>query len=99
MFPGDGVRYRGRGPIQLTGRNNYRACGKALNVDLEGKPELAASFEVGFRVAAWFWKSRELNSLADAGDFDAITKRINGGTNGAEDRTRRHALCRQALSA
>jgi predicted chitinase len=97
--PGDGERYRGRGPIQLTGRLNYRVCGLALGLDLEGRPELAATPAVGFRVAAWYWKTRKLNALADAGRFDAITKAINGGTNGAEDRNRRHALCLKALRA
>jgi putative chitinase len=84
--PGDGKRYKGRGPIQLTGRNNYRSAGKALGVDLEGTPQRAADADVGFRVAGWFWKSNKLNPLADAGNFDAITRRINGGYNGKADR-------------
>lgn len=84
--PGDGRRYKGRGPIQLTGRANYRAAGKALGVDLEAKPEQAATAEVGFRVAGWFWNSRGLNAWADRGDFRAITRRINGGYNGWADR-------------
>ena len=83
---GDGRRYKGRGPIQLTGRANYRAAGKALGLDLEGNPELAATPEIGFRVATWYWSSRNLNQLADVGDFDAITYRINGGYNGHHDR-------------
>jgi putative chitinase len=95
--PGDGHRYRGRGPIQLTGRNNYRVYGAALHVDLEGHPELAAQPDVGFRIAAWYWTTHGLNQLADAGNFDAITRKINGGTNGTEDRRRRHELARKAL--
>jgi putative chitinase len=86
IHPGDGVRYKGRGPIQLTGRANYRAAGKALGIDLENNPKRAADVDVGFRTAAWFWNSRNLNSLADQGDFRGITKRINGGYNGLAQR-------------
>jgi putative chitinase len=88
--PGDGKRYKGRGPIQLTGRNNYRSAGKALGLDLEGTPQRAADPDVGFRVAGWFWKANKLNPLADAGNFDAITRRINGGYNGKADRDAYH---------
>lgn len=95
--PGDGKRYKGRGPIQLTGRANYRACGAALSLDLEGHPEMAAQPDVGFRVAGWFWTTHGLNALADAGQFDAITRAINGGQNGAEDRRRRFELAKKAL--
>lgn len=95
--PGDGRRYKGRGPIQLTGRSNYRAAGAALGVDLEGSPTLAASPEVGFRIAAWYWTSRGLNALADRGDFDGITRKINGGLNGKADRDARHARALAAL--
>jgi predicted chitinase len=97
--PGDGRRYKGRGPIQLTGRANYKAAGQALGVDLEGNPALAAAPEVGFRVAAWFWRTRELNGLADAGNFDAITRRINGGFNGKAERDAYHARARAVLGA
>ncbi len=99
--PGDGPRYKGRGPIQLTGRNNYRACGAALSLNLEGDPEQAAQPAVGFRVACWFWTKHKLNELADQGPskFDAITHVINGGQNGAEDRRARYALARAALAA
>lgn len=95
--PGDGPRYKGRGPIQLTGRSNYRAAGRALGVDLEGQPELAATPEVGFRVAGWYWATRGLNALADAGDYRAITIRINGGLNGYADRVRHWHRCRSVL--
>ncbi|KAL9655271.1 hypothetical protein ABK040_009045 [Willaertia magna] len=86
--PGDGKRYKGRGPIQLTGRANYRAAGQALGLDLEGNPTLAAQPSVGFRTAAWFWNSRSLNNYADCtqSGFDQITRRINGGYNGKPDR-------------
>jgi predicted chitinase/lysophospholipase L1-like esterase len=85
--PGDGRRYKGRGPIQLTGRANYRAAGRALGLDLENNPELVATPEVGFRVAAWFWRSRGLNEIAERGDFREVTRRINGGYNGLAART------------
>lgn len=83
---GDGWRYRGRGPIQLTGKDNYQACGRAIGVDLVGAPERVETPEVGCLAAAWFWASRGLNALADVGDFKTITRRINGGLIGFEDR-------------
>lgn len=83
---GDGKRYKGRGPIQLTGRTNYRAAGKALGLDLEGDPELAADYSVGFRIATWFWKTRGLNAIADTGNFELVTRKINGGLNGQPHR-------------
>lgn len=97
--PGDGARYKGRGPIQLTGRANYGAAGAALGVDLVRSPALAASPAVGFRVAAWFWKSRGLNAMADAGDFERITVRINGGLNGYPDRVRYWERAKKVLGA
>lgn len=84
--PGDGPRYKGRSPIQLTGRANYRAYGHALGLPLEQHPELAAEHKNGWRIAALFWSSHGLNQLADQGDFLTITKRINGGTNGLASR-------------
>jgi putative chitinase len=84
--PGDGVRYKGRGLIQITGRANYQKCGDALGENLIDMPELLEQPELACRSAAWFWKSRGLNEIADSGDFVKITKRINGGTNGLADR-------------
>jgi predicted chitinase len=95
--PGDGKRFKGRGPIQLTGRANYREVGRALGLDLEGNPGLAASPAVGFRIAAYFWKSRGLNSLADQGNFREVTRRINGGYNGLADREMYWARARAAI--
>lgn len=94
---GDGPRFKGRGPIQLTGRANYRAAAEVLGVDLEERPELAATPEVGFRIAGWYWASRRLNELADAGDYREITRRINGGFNGFEDRIRHWHRARRVL--
>lgn len=97
--PGDGRRFKGRGPIQLTGRNNYRAAGRALGLDLLTHPKRAADPDVGFRVAGWFWTTRGLNALADRRDFDTITRRINGGLNGKKDRDRYYAVARRVLHA
>lgn len=83
---GDGRRYKGRGPIQLTGRANYRWAGRLLGLDLERHPSLAARHDIGWRIAGLFWKERGLNELADRGAFLAITRRINGGTNGLASR-------------
>jgi putative chitinase len=83
---GDGWRYRGRGPIQLTGKDNYRACGQGIGVDLVDDPDLLATPEPGCLAAAWFWARNGLNALADAGDFVTITRRINGGLNGLAER-------------
>lgn len=83
---GDGWKYRGRGLIQVTGWVNYQACGSALSLDLLTKPELLEQPSYAAMSAAWFWSSNGLNELADAGKFEAITQRINGGQNGAADR-------------
>lgn len=83
---GDGQRYKGRGLIQITGTGNYRACGLALGLDLLAHPELLEQPVNACRSAAWFWKSRDLNPLADIGAFRAITRAINGGFNGYDDR-------------
>ncbi|MFN0107214.1 MAG: glycoside hydrolase family 19 protein [Blastocatellia bacterium] len=95
--PGDGKRYKGRGPIQITGRFNYRKYGQLLNLDLEGNPDLAATTQVGFQTACQFWKQNGLNELADIPDFTTITKRINGGFNGQADREKYYARAKQAL--
>ena len=85
-FAGDGFKYRGRGLIQITGRANYAECGEALGLDLINHPELLEQPQHACMSAAWFWASRGLSTLADAGKFDTITRRINGGQNGATDR-------------
>jgi putative chitinase len=92
---GDGRRFKGRGPIQITGRANYRRYGSLLGVDLESQPELAARAELAFRIAGLFWSRNGLNELADeatAEAFETITRRINGGVNGLADRERFYAV-------
>ncbi len=85
--PGDGKRYKGRGLIQLTGRSNYRQCGKALDLPLEENPQVVVQDPyTNAAVAGWYWKSRNINAAADAGDFKKVTRLINGGLNGYADR-------------
>jgi putative chitinase len=85
---GDGYRFRGRGLIQITGRDNYKACGAGLGKPLLDSPEILATPEAAALSAAWFWSSHGLNELADRKDVAAMTKRINGGTLGLEERTK-----------
>jgi putative chitinase len=91
---GDGWAYRGRGLIQLTGKFNYIQCGNALGVDLVNDPSYLETPIGAARSAGWYWSSRGLNAFADKGDMTSITRRINGGTIGLEDRIKhyRHAL-------
>lgn len=84
--PGDGKRYKGRGPIQLTGRANYRAYGRTLGIDFERHPEIVAMPSIGLHVALEYWRSRNLNALADADNIEAITRKVNGGLNGFAER-------------
>lgn len=86
VVPGDGKRYKGRGPIQVTGRSNYRYFGRKIGIDLERRPDLAAIPSIGLHLALEYWRDRKLNTPADADDCEAITRRINGGMNGYTDR-------------
>lgn len=95
---GDGVRFRGRGLLQVTGRANYAACGKALSLDLLAKPELLEQAVNACRSAGWFWQTRGLNALADAGDQVKVTRRINGGTNGLAERLALFAVAQRVLA-
>lgn len=83
---GDGVKFKGRGLIQITGRSNYYACGMALGVDLFANPAALEQPDFACRSAGWFWKIHGLNEFADQSDMTTITRRINGGTNGLTDR-------------
>lgn len=95
---GDGKRFKGRGPIQLTGRANYRRYGQQLGIDFENNPEIVALPSVGLLVACKFWSDNGLNELADKDDVLSITKRINGGTNGLQDRKDKLKLIKSMLA-
>jgi putative chitinase len=89
---GDGWRYHGRGLIQLTGKDNYANCGSGLGVDLLSNPDWVATPEYAALSAGWFWNKKGLNALADDNDIETMTKRINGGTIGLEDRKAKIAM-------
>ena len=87
---GDGFRYCGRGLIQLTGKNNYQKFAESLNMEVEDVPEFLSTFEGAVQSACWFWEANDLNTLADKQDIKAMTKRINGGYIGLEDRIKHY---------
>lgn len=95
--PGDGRRFAGRGPIQITGRYNYRVMGGLLGFDLEKNPELLDDPELACRSSGAFWKMNHCNDFADSSDFVGLTRRINGGTNGLADRLKRWVKAKAAL--
>ena len=91
---GDGFRFRGSGFLQLTGHSNFYHAGQALGVDFVMQPELVRTPRYAAQTAGWFWQTHRLNQYADSGDILTMTKRINGGTIGLEDRKKHieHAL-------
>lgn len=95
--PGDGVRFPGRGPGQITGRKNYELCGAALGLDLISNPELLERPVEGSASAAWLWEHKNLNGLADAERFGTICRLWNGGYNGLDDRIQHYIRARKAL--
>lgn len=92
---GDGYRFRGRGLPQLTGRDNYAAAGKALGLDLLSNPDLLLQPDISALAAAWFWSNAGCNVLADGGKFEAVTRKINGGLNGLDDRLARYEYAKK----
>lgn len=100
IHPGDGVRFKGRGLIQLTGRRNYDLLSIAFFGDdtLVKNPELLTTPTNAVRSACWFWDSHHLNELADEGKFETITRRINGGLNGYAERKAFYARALKALT-
>jgi putative chitinase len=96
---GEGWKYRGRGLKQLTGKDNHRACGEGLAVDLVANPDLLLEPTYAARSAAWFWATNKCNNFADSGDIEGLTKRINGGLIGIEDRKKRYANAVRSLSS
>ena len=85
----EGYKYRGRGIIQLTGKNNYKYYGEKLNIDLVNNPDLAKEADTAIEIALLFWKEKECGLYAKMGDVKTVTKLINGGYNGLDDRQKR----------
>jgi len=96
---GDGYRYCGRGLIQLTGRTNYQAFADSIEKPVEQVTEYLGTFEGAVQSACWFWENNNLNKWADAGDILAMTKKINGGTIGLEDRKKHYEHACHVLGA
>lgn len=94
---GDGIKYKGRGLIQITGAKNYTLLLMSLDVDLINNPEYLESPEFAVKSACWYWWNERLNSYADAEDLRGCTKRINGGYNGMEDRERLYNLAKKYI--
>jgi putative chitinase len=94
---GDGWRHRGMGLKQLTGKDNQKRCGDALGMDFIKNPELLLTPEGASMSAAWFWSVNKCGPIADSGDFVALTKKINGGTIGLEDRQKRYKAVLAAM--
>ncbi len=95
---GDGFKYRGRGLIQLTGKDNYRKFAKAINKNMDEIVSYLETPEGAVSSAGWFWDINKLNIYADKNDFVGLTRRINGGTNGLADRKHHYDIALQALS-
>jgi len=96
---GDGFKFCGRGLIQLTGRNNYQAFAESLEMSIDDVPAYLLTFEGCVQSACWFWESNNLNALADIKNMEKITKVINGGTLGMDDRLKRYQKALQVLGA
>jgi len=96
---GDGYKFCGRGLIQLTGRSNYQAFADSIEVSIDDLPEYLSTFEGCVQSACWFWEANNLNALADNGDILGLTKKINGGTLGLDDRTARYNHALKVLGA
>jgi putative chitinase len=96
---GDGWNYCGRGLIQLTGKNNYQAFADSIQTDIGQIPAYLQTFEGAIQSACWFWENNNLNACADAGDIVKMTKIINGGELGLDDRTARYNHALQVLGS
>ena len=99
LNPGDGRRFKGRGLLQVTGRANYAKCGAALGLDLLRAPELLEAPAGACRSAGWYWQARSLNQYADKDAFGSLTKAINGGYNGLDERCAAWRAACKALGA
>ena len=96
---GDGWKFCGRGLIQLTGRSNYQAFADSLEMNIDDVPEYLGTFEGAAQSACWFWETNNLNQWADKGDILTLTKKINGGTLGLEDRVKHYEHALHVLGA
>jgi predicted chitinase len=96
--PGDGYRYRGRGYIQLTGKNNYTQASRELGLDLVKNPDQASTPDIGAKTSVWFWKTNVQPRVSNWDDVTAITKIVNGGYTGLDDRKMRYAAFTQAMN-
>jgi len=96
---GDGWRYCGRGLIQLTGKDNYTAFADSIGITPEEVSDYVQTFEGAAQSACWFWESNNLNQYADSGDIETMTKRINGGTLGLEDRKKHYEHAKHILGS
>jgi len=99
-YPGDGVKYKGRGAIQITGRSNYEKVSLYLDEDFVNKPDLLVMPSYGFKASVWYWVKNNLNQYCTGklNDFIELTKKINGGINGLEDRINKWNRAKNALS-
>lgn len=95
---GDGIKFKGRGLIQITGRSNYQRLSKYLDIDLISNPTLLLEPKYAVLSAYWFWEDNKLNQVADTGDFRKVTRIINGGFNGLADRERIFKLCKKYIT-
>jgi putative chitinase len=94
---GDGWKYAGKGLIQLTGKNNYTAFANSIGMSLEEVPEYLVTYEGAIESACWFWRTNRLNRFVDDNNFVGLTRAINGGTHGLDDRTNRYNLALKVL--
>ena len=94
----EGYRYRGRGIIQLTGKNNYKLYGEKIGVNLVDNPDLAKDEKIAAQIACCYWTERGLQPLARKGDVKMVTKKINGGLNGLDDRVKRFNKIKKILT-
>jgi putative chitinase len=94
---GDGWKFRGRGLIQLTGKDNYSRFADSIGKDLDDTIEYLETAEGAVASACWFWNANKLNSFCDKDDFVGLTRRINGGTNGLEDRQHHYDIALEVL--
>lgn len=99
IYPGDGCRFKGRGLIQITGRTNYEACGQALGVNLIEAPTRLAEPDLACLSAGWFWSKNKINVDADRDDIEMVTRIINGGLNGFQERQHYLEVAKKILNA